>query len=583
MENAGRRHAWLALFVFLLAACIARQWLVPLPSSFWVDELVTAFVVAHPAHASFAIAPQVPASLYYWMPRISQRLFGFSEISYRLPSVLAMALALFLIGRIAARLIHPQAAWFAVFACLGLRGINYFADDARPYALGICVAAAAVLFEIRWLDRARWSDAALFVLFAALLWRIHLIYWPFYLVFALYPLMRIAGRDTRVTWGQSLAVFAVLALALIPVILQSLSLLREAGAHVIASLPGFRDFQHEIRWSLVAICGGGAWLLSRKSRGRFPAASLALIGAWWLIQPIALFVFSYATGNSVFITRYLSLAVPGSALMATAAAAISLPANRWREASLALGIGVLLVMGHWTVRSPRHDNSDWRSAALAENHFAIAPDTPVICPSPFVEARTPVWRPDYPLPGFLYAHLPFYPIRGKVYLFPFEEADGEQYAAQLSATTLSQSARFIVYGGDASVRFWQNWFMHRPELQGWQNQVQKFGDVWLAVFTRGDGARLSDRSSGSGLARRLPGGFRNHFNLYRKVIAQPLVDAVFLTGIHHTLPPDSAGSFVILGNDIGVPREDGNDSILPHPTTVVHVVDGLAVLHMTEL
>jgi hypothetical protein len=581
MEKTGHRGLWPALFVSVFAACIARFWLVPLPSSFWVDELVTAFVVAHPGHPSFAIAPQVPASIYYWMPRISERLFGLSEVSYRVPSVLMMGLALFLIGRIAARLIHPQAAWFAVFACLGLRGINYHAADARPYALGICVAAAALLFQIRWLDRARWIDAALFVLFAALLWRVHLIYWPFYLVFAIYPLMRIAARDTGVTWKQALAVFAVLALALVPVILQALSLLHEAGAHVITTLPGFRDFQHEIRWSLVVICGGGAWLLSRKPRGRVPAASLALIGAWWLVTPVAIYVFSHATGNSVFIGRYLSLGLPGTALMATASAAVSIPADRWREASLALGIGVLLVMGQWTVRAPRHDNSDWRSAALAENRFALAPDTPVICPSPFIEARSPVWRPDYPLPGFLYAHLPVYPLRGKLYLFPFESADGEQYAAQLTAATLVQSGRFIVYGGDKNVRFWREWFSRRPELQGWQNQIEKFGDVWIAVFTRGTGARLSDRDSG--LAYGFPGNFHGDFNFYRKVVAQPFVDAFLLTGIHYTLPPDAAGSFIIFGNDIGVARKDGNNSILPHPTTVVHVVDGLAILHMTEL
>ena len=233
-----------------------------------------------------------------------------------------------------------------------------------------------------------------------------------------------------------------------------------------------------------------SYLLPRRARKKAddadpPSASLALIAAWWLVTPIVIWVFSRVTGNSVFIGRYLSLGLPGTALMATAAAAISIPENRWREASLALGIGVLLVMGQWTVRAPRHDNSDWRSAALAEKHFAIAPDTPVICPSPFIEARSPVWRPDYPLPGFLYAHLPVYPLRGKLYLFPFEGGDGTEYATQLTAATLAQSGRFIIYGGDLNVRFWRDWFARRPQLQGWQNQTEKFGDVWIAVFTRG--------------------------------------------------------------------------------------------------
>ncbi len=71
-------RTWLALLLTVFAACIVRLWLVPLPSSFWVDELVTAFVVAHPNHPSLTVAPQVPASIYYWMPWIMDRLFGLS-------------------------------------------------------------------------------------------------------------------------------------------------------------------------------------------------------------------------------------------------------------------------------------------------------------------------------------------------------------------------------------------------------------------------------------------------------------------------------------------------------------------------
>src|ERR1700761_2494224 len=89
------------LLGFLFAACLVRLWLMPLPSSFWVDEMATVFVVQHgPNHPSFAIAPQVPDSIYYQLPRASASLFGFSEAAYRLPSVLLMGIALFLIARL---------------------------------------------------------------------------------------------------------------------------------------------------------------------------------------------------------------------------------------------------------------------------------------------------------------------------------------------------------------------------------------------------------------------------------------------------------------------------------------------------
>ena len=109
----------------LFAICVARLWLMALPSSFWVDEMVTAFVVERPHDPSLAVAPQVPASIYYWLPRLAVAAGGASEAVYRVPSLVAMLAAMWIVARLAARLIHPEAGWFAAFACLGLKGIDW--------------------------------------------------------------------------------------------------------------------------------------------------------------------------------------------------------------------------------------------------------------------------------------------------------------------------------------------------------------------------------------------------------------------------------------------------------------------------
>jgi 4-amino-4-deoxy-L-arabinose transferase-like glycosyltransferase len=337
LRAQAEREAWLPA---LLAASIVRLWLMPLPSSFWLDEMVTVFVVKHgAAHPSLAAAPQVAKSIYYWLPRGAQALFGSSEVVYRLPSLLAMAAALFLVARLAARFIHPRAAWFAAFACLALSGFDYQAADARPYALGTCVATAGVLALVRWLDTARWRDGLLFALLAALLWRVQLVYWPFYLVFAAYAAARLLRRETPASWAKSGAVFGLVGAALIPVLLDALALFREAKTHVIAALPTLHVFEHALRWNVVLICGAGAWLLNKlwsqwgrafglppgfgPARRPTPVSgtTLVLIAAWWLCQPLCLFAFSWLTGNSVFVPRYLSVMLPGVALAATAAAA----------------------------------------------------------------------------------------------------------------------------------------------------------------------------------------------------------------------------------------------------------------------
>ncbi len=473
----------------LLGICVARLWLVPLSSSCWVDELETVFVAAHPDHAALGSARPAFRSLYYWLPRAARALTGASEISYRLPSVLAMAIALGLIALLARRLIHPGAGWFAVFACLALPGIDYQAIDARPYALGTMTAAASLFFLVKWLDAARWRDALLFTLFAALVWRVHLVYWPFYVAIAIYAVSRLVSGGTPVRWRQWAAVAAALALALVPPALDALAMARDARAHVVVALPKPHVFLQLLQWKFPLLCGAAAWLFAKwrgwPAPGRKPGWSAFVpIAGWWLCQPILLYLYSWTAGNSLYVDRYLSIMLPGLALTATALAACSVPADKWRLAAACMALAALAWQGHWETLTYRHDQSDWRSAAAEIDRFAGTRETPVIVPSPFVEARPPVWYPDYPLPGFLYSHLEGYPIRGKLYLFPFEGGDGVNYAADLAHGALAGAQRFAIYGGAGNVRFWRQWFSARPEFARWRSTSFRYGDVGVAEFER---------------------------------------------------------------------------------------------------
>jgi hypothetical protein len=504
LKRIEEARYWNLAFAAVLASCVARFWLVPLFSSYWVDEMATLFVVRQGASdPSFAVAPQVPQSLYYPVAGVAGWLFGFGEAAMRLPSLLAMAVTLYFVARLAARLIHPAAAWFAVFGCLSLRGFNYQAADARPYALGSCVAAASLWFLVKWFDSEHWRDAALFVLFAALLWRVHLIYWPFYMVFAAYAAARIALRETGVTWRQAAAVFTALGVALVPVAFNALALLRQAGLHVIAEQPTLRNLMMAVKVGFVATCGALAFLFhlvpkfKRDSRDPLSAqsqpvspASLVLIGGWWLCQPLSLFFFSWITGNSVFLGRYVSLALPGAVLAAAAAAAPFVSRVQWKPLALAFGLGILLLLGDWKNPWPRHDISNWRLAVLTANRLQLGAGTPVIVPSPFIEARVPVWRPDYPLRSFLYSHVQVYRPRGRVYPFPYETSiEAERFARQLSLQTLVPAGRFLIYGSAQASRYWLQWFAARPELAGWRwRRLGPFGDVEV-VFFENSGAR----------------------------------------------------------------------------------------------
>jgi mannosyltransferase len=479
-----------AVLAVLAAACMARLWLAPLSSSLWVDEIVTTFVIRFPNSSSFDVAPQVPESLYYWLPRLSWAIFGDAEWALRLPSVLAMCAALFFVARIAMRTIDRRAGWLAFFVCLTLGPIDFLAIDARPYAFGIATASAGMLFLVRWFDESRWIDGVAFALCAALLWRIHLLYWPFYLVYGAYAVARLLSRDTDHRVARVVAVFAIIAAALLPVVMTAVGRLQGAESHVFSPLPTFRQFYYMIHVNVLLICGGAAWILHAFLKWRPSAAPVTvpawvLILGWWLMCPVCVFIYSRISGNGIFISRYVSLMYPGVALAATALAAQFLPERGWKYAAAAAGAVALFLMGQWHAKSPAHSPDDWRAAAAFEK--ALTSDsTPVLCASPFIEAQYPRFSPDYALPGFLFANLTYYPVRGKLRLFPFSPSkEAETYAASLLNSELVPSRRFVLYGSNYGSGYLMRYLARRPELAGWKIDSTHFGSILIVTFDAG--------------------------------------------------------------------------------------------------
>ncbi|HVV45080.1 MAG TPA: hypothetical protein VHC72_07730, partial [Bryobacteraceae bacterium] len=106
-----------------------------------------------------------------------------------------------------------------------------------------------------------------------------------------------------------------------------------------------------------------------------------------------------------------------------------------------------------------------------------------LCPSPFVEARSPVWTPEYALPGFLYAHLDAYPLRQKPLLLPAAVEDaGTRYARAMVTEKIVPAGRFVLYGGGYAVTQWAPWFSAQPELRDWDYRLIQFGDVAVVSY-----------------------------------------------------------------------------------------------------
>jgi hypothetical protein len=261
---------------------------------------------------------------------------------------------------------------------------------------------------------------------------------------------------------------------------------------VVVPVPRVRELLLILKVKALIATLAGAFLLShllgwrRTAETSISSAGIALILGWWLIDPLCLFAFSRITGSSLFVARYLFLALPGVALTAALLAAPFLPSNWWKPVALALGLGILVYMGQWRQPWPEHHNSNWRAAAATLREWASGAIVPVVCPSPFIEAQPPVWNPGYPVHGFLYSNLAVYGTPGQIYPFPFVTSpEAERYARNLVSGALIKAGRFAIYGGDHNVEFWRHWFAARPELAGWRNRrLGLFGDVEVAVFSK---------------------------------------------------------------------------------------------------
>jgi hypothetical protein len=235
-----------------------------------------------------------------------------------------------------------------------------------------------------------------------------------------------------------------------------------------------------------ALCG---WLLARifhwpRQRIATAFSGCVLIVTWWLWQPACLLVFSAITGNSVFVARYFSLAIPGMVLAAALALSAFIPAPNWKPLAIILAAGVLIA-GFAHGLAPPSRNSDWRDAARTVNEIIRGSNTPVLCPSPFVEAQPPVWTGNYALPGFFYAHLAAYPIAGDTILLPARlSPEGERYVQPLIKQRIVPAGRFVLYSGVYGVYQWLSWLENQPELNPWKKRHISFGDVELVVFER---------------------------------------------------------------------------------------------------
>lgn len=462
---------------------VLALWFGMISSSFWLDETGTWWIVkdgpAEAVHRALTWSGQSP--LYYLIAWLSSRIFGLNEIGLRLPSMLAMAGAVYFLYRIADRLCDRATAIAVAFVFLS--SASFSAIDARPYALALLCLAASTWFLVRWIDFSRKADAALYVLTAALVIYAHIVL-SIGLAAGIVYAVAMLRQDRRRLIGLAGLEVSVTLLSL-PLLNELRRFYAMRSAHNFIAAPAPLDLlAGVIPCALTGALVLLVWIAMNFRReaalaGRFSKNAAILIGVWALGAPLLLYMVSVSTDMHLYVDRYYSSALPGQALLAGALLA-SISREAVRKA-LVIGIMAIAILTQSRLRVSSHGNDDWRDAmAFVRQEAASAP---VLLVSPFAEGADfkAIDNPD--LREILFAPQREYGEPAHIirlpHVFPIKEIPQLEKATE----SLAREPQFYLINDKPDWNY-EMWLRGRLGARcTTETTGNRFGFVWIARFT----------------------------------------------------------------------------------------------------
>jgi hypothetical protein len=435
--------------VFLLVA--VRSWLMPLGSSFWLDETGTFWLIkGGPSEILSRSIHWVGTSLVYgWVAFAGYMVGGHNEIALRLPSVVAMAFAALLLYRLAARLWSQEAAWPTVLIFLSLDGVAYAAVDARPYACALLTLIGATLLLVRWMDTDRFVFALGYAVLASLTLYLQVLFLAMFLSHVLYVIYRLR-TGAAVRW---ITVFGAVLIGGVMLIPELQVLLRLKHSAVGLSGAHRASLQEVFEQLIPPVLSAGLLFGAVLSRGvvrefrvffrRMDSDAALLVLSWWILTILVLFGVSYLTPIKIFFRRYLLQATPGLALFfGWAVSGIERPNARALTVSVLALLGLLNNTG--THMWPFHGGEDWRGAMAAVRSIVHDKDCPVVVASSFIEGANPAKYPEITPTSYLLAPLSMYPVEGRIIPVPYRLDENSRPFIEQSTRNLEGSSRFVL-------------------------------------------------------------------------------------------------------------------------------------------
>lgn len=450
-EPAAKDHKRFITSLAVITA--AGLWIPPLTSSLWTDEAVTHWIIrdglAELWHRALEFEGESP--LYFVIMGGVRRLFGSTEFAMRLPSLLAMALAAYLLYRIARRLADSETGLLAAAVFVAIPGVLFAAADARSYSFAILAVVASTLALVRWAEEGSSRDGVVYILLAALA-----LYFHYFSATALavHPFYALQRRDQR--FMRRFAVgFACVVVSIVPLTWHITALLRRSDSLALPHDVSLALYLAVLFPSTLIGAMGLAALLARW-RDRLSVSSQeiapggrALIAGLWLIPPTILAAVTLAGSTRLFEGRYLFFGAPGLALMAGSVLRRIAPERSRRV--LVLGIAVVSLIAFTT---STHTGDDWRTAATVERSLA-SDDTPVLFRATLVESAQIEWLTEPEKRDYLLSMTSPYPLRGKIFVLPHRlTTEAHPYLDRIVRRELLAAPRFLLINDGGQYELW---------------------------------------------------------------------------------------------------------------------------------
>ena len=382
-----------AIYAVSLVGSISL-WFTAIRAPLWLDETHSFFVIKAGFHQIMSRMGWPTIPVYPYILWLSTKVLGTSEVALRIPSILAMLGAVYLLYRSARDLFDRDIAIIAAIVFCLHPVVIFAAIDARPYAFATVAINASILalVQLRHND-SKWM-AALFGLLAASIAYFQFLFVVILPAFAIcFLAIRIVDRKTL--WRQAGIAFAAFALAFLPIVPVLKLMYQTRGTHVFAGHPTLAPLALTLTIGALVLVLALTLLIALvrqrlQVRGHFKDRQILLCISLGMIPILILFGISRATPIQVFVPRYLLVAIPGIALC------WALMINWINSRALRLLFAVALVLTaaclYLSDPASKLHSYTWKYALeMAEKNASADGATVMIC-SDFPEAN------DLPMP-----------------------------------------------------------------------------------------------------------------------------------------------------------------------------------------